>query len=225
MVASETGPGAGLGLPRRGRAQRPVQLGRIGPNAVTRVAQALRDIDGEATARTVFERAAQLAWLDDPPGEMVEEGAVRRVHGALREVLGPARAARVARQAGTATGDYLLAHRIPALAQAILVRLPAMIAERLLLAAVGRHAWTFAGSGRFSSIPGTPTVVEIADNPLCRGVVADAPCCHYHAATFERLWRVLVARDFRVVETECCALGAPACRFELRRTPRSGSAH
>lgn len=218
MVASETGPGAGLGVPHRRHAQRPLQAGRIGPNAITRVAHALRDIDGEATARTVFERAAQLAWLDDPPGEMVEEGAVRRLHGALREVLGPARAARVARAAGTATGDYLLARRIPAVAQAILVRLPARIAERMLLAAVGRHAWTFAGSGGFSSIPGSPTVVEIADNPLCRGVVTDAPCCHFHAATFERLWRVLVARDVRVIETACCACGASACRFELRRS-------
>jgi divinyl protochlorophyllide a 8-vinyl-reductase len=99
----------------------------------------------------------------------------------------------------------------------VLKRLPAALAERALLAAVGRHAWTFAGSGRFASRPGTPTVVEIADNPLCRGVSAEAPACDHHAATFERLWRALASPRARVVETACCACGAPACRFELRR--------
>ena len=47
--------------------------------------------------------------------------------------VGPARA--LGRAAGLATGDYLLAHRIPAVARALLPRLPAGLAARLLLAA------------------------------------------------------------------------------------------
>ena len=208
--------GAPRGAPRRGLVPGPAP-GRIGPNAITRVAQALRAEFGESATRAVFARAALDERLDDPPTAMVDEAEVRRLHVALRDAVGAARAAHVARTAGTLTGDYLLAHRIPAAAQAVLGRLPAALAERVLLAAVGRHAWTFAGSGRFAAAPGSPTVLTLADNPLCRGVVADTPACHYHAGTFERLWRALVAPDVRVVETACCACGAPACRFELRR--------
>jgi divinyl protochlorophyllide a 8-vinyl-reductase len=202
--------------PARGVAMRP-RGGRIGPNAITRVAQALREEVGDAATRAVFARAALDAYLDEPPLEMVDEAQVRRLHAAMGEAIGTVRAAAVAREAGTLTGDYLLAKRIPGPAQAVLRRLPAALAERMLLAAVGRHAWTFAGSGRFTATPGAPSVVEIADNPLCRGVVADAPACHFHAATFERLWRTLVSPQVRVVETACCACGAAACRFELRR--------
>ncbi len=207
----------GAAAARGGQAPARPGRGRIGPNAITRVAQALRDEVGEPATRAVFARAALDDRLDAPPTDMVDEVEVRRLHLALRDAVGPERAARVAREAGRLTGDYLLAHRIPGPAQAVLKRLPAALAERALLAAVGRHAWTFAGSGRFASAPGRPTVVEIADNPLCRGVSVDAPACHYHAATFERLWRALVSPQVRVVETACCACGAPACRFELRR--------
>jgi divinyl protochlorophyllide a 8-vinyl-reductase len=33
---------------------------------------------------------------------------------------------------------------------------------------------------------------------------------------FERLFRRLVSRSAHVTETQCCAQGAPACRFEVR---------
>jgi divinyl protochlorophyllide a 8-vinyl-reductase len=198
--------------------------GRIGPNAITRVAQSLRTEGGEDAARAVFARAALAPRLERPPESMVDEDEVRRLHVALRESLGAIAATRVARDAGRLTGDYLLARRIPRAAQRLLRAMPAALAEPLLLAAVGRHAWTFAGSGRFAARRGAPTVVQIDDNPLCRGVASDEPACAYHAATFERLWRALVDARTTVVETACCAQGAPACRFELRR-PRGVRRH
>jgi len=42
------------------------------------------------------------------------------------------------------------------------------------------------------------------------------PGCDFYAATFERLFRVLVHADARVVETACEACGAAECRFEVR---------
>jgi divinyl protochlorophyllide a 8-vinyl-reductase len=42
--------------------------------------------------------------------------------------------------------------------------------------AIARHAWTFAGSGRFRVV--APLVFEIADNPIVRGEVSDVPLCH-----------------------------------------------
>lgn len=189
--------------------------GRIGPNAITRVAEVLPPMVGASTTRALFERAGLLRHLLQPPEAMVDEDDVRRLHAALREALGAQTAATVARRAGERTADYLLAHRIPAAAQAVLRALPAMAAARLLLKAVSRHAWTFAGSGEFSSTVGRPVVLTIRHNPLCRGLQSDVPACDYYAAVFERLFRALVHRDTQVREVACEACGDAACVFEL----------
>ena len=122
----------------------------------------------------------------------------------------------MAREAGQRTGDYLLAHRIPRPVQWLLKCLPPTLAARVLLAAIARHAWTFAGSGRFEVLGYAPVRVSISGNPLARAVHADEPQCFYYAATFERLFRALVSRKSTVVETRCEAAGAAACIFEVR---------
>nr|AAP73429.1 4-vinyl protochlorophyllide reductase [Rubrivivax gelatinosus] len=97
---------------------------------------------------------------------MVDEAEVRRLHGVLRESLGPAAAREIAHAAGVRTADYLLARRIPKPVQALLKVLPAPLAARVLLTAIGRNSWTFAGSGQFSYVFGRPCVLTIRDNPL-----------------------------------------------------------
>jgi divinyl protochlorophyllide a 8-vinyl-reductase len=214
---------------------------RIGPNAITRLAEALLTLQGEACTARVFAHAGLLARLSQPPEHMIDEAEVMRLHAALRACVGEHEAGRVAEDAGRRTGDYLLARRIPRPVQWLLKCLPARLAARVLLQAVGRHAWTFAGSGRFaihlashiessSASPvtsrtgshmaghsdGSCIVLTLHDNPLCRGVVQDEPACAYYAATFERLFRVLVHPDARVTETECEACGGTHCRFEVR---------
>lgn len=190
--------------------------GRIGPNAIIRVAEVLPAFVGTAATWQLFERAGLVQYLRTPPEGMVDEAEVMRLHGELRASLGGHAAAEVACRAGERTADYLLAHRIPQPVQRLLKLLPAPLAARVLLGAIGRHAWTFAGSGRFSARAGRPVVLEIRDNPLCRGVHADNPVCDFYAATFERLFRVLVHRDTCVHEVACEARGDDACRFELR---------
>jgi divinyl protochlorophyllide a 8-vinyl-reductase len=189
---------------------------RIGPNAIIRVAEALDADRGRAVTARVFARAGLDGYLDAPPSGMVDEREVATLHARLRETLGVADARRIGHAAGVATADYLLAHRIPRPVQALLKRLPAGLAARILLAAIGRHAWTFAGSGRFAVVGWKPLTLAIAGNPLCRGVQSDQPLCDYYAATFERLFRVLVHPRTVVRETACEAMGAPACTFELR---------
>ena len=192
-----------------------VAAARIGPNAITRVAEVLPGVIGSAAAWALFERAGLEHHLRRLPEGMVDETEVTRLHAELRASLGGAGAAEVARRAGWLTADYLLAHRIPRLAQAALKWLPAPLAARLLLAAIARHAWTFAGSGHFSAQAGRPCVLTIRDNPLCRGLQADTPVCDFYAATFERLFRVLVHRQARVRECACEARGDAECRFEV----------
>jgi divinyl protochlorophyllide a 8-vinyl-reductase len=194
--------------------------GRIGPNAITRLAEAMPACVGASVTREVFVRAGLVHHLLKPPEHMVDETEVRRLHGALRATVGEATAQGLAREAGTLTARYLLAHRIPGPVQALLKVMPARLAAHLLLAAIARHAWTFAGSGVFShQCPwrgGAPATLRIQHNPLCRDLSTDTPACVYYAATFEALFRALVHRHSRVIEVACEACGAEACEFEVR---------
>jgi divinyl protochlorophyllide a 8-vinyl-reductase len=198
--------------------------GRIGPNAITRVAEALPAVVGSGATWLLFERAGLVAYLRQPPERMVDEREAARLHAELRASLGLEQARCVALAAGRATADYLLAHRIPQGVQRLLRVLPAGLSARVLTRAIARHAWTFAGSGHFSArapLPaeaarGTRLVYEIRDNPLVRGVEAARPLCGFYEATFEQLLRVLVRSGAQVEETACEACGDDCCRFELR---------
>lgn len=192
------------------------RAGRIGPNAIIRVAEVLRERLGADAMARLFGLAGLAGYVEHLPEAMVDEAEVTQLHAVLRASLGESAAAQVAREAGTRTGHYLLAHRIPRPVQALLKLLPAPLAARVLLAAITRHAWTFAGSGEFSAVPGRPVVLTIRDNPMCRGLASDVPACDFYAATFERLFRELVHPRARVVETACEACGDEACRFEVR---------
>jgi divinyl protochlorophyllide a 8-vinyl-reductase len=190
---------------------------RIGPNAVTRMAEALRALHGEAVAARVFAAAALGEMLRDPPQRMIDERDVARLHRTAHAALGAVAAAAVARDAGARTGAYLLAHRIPRPVQWLLRRLPAAIAARLLVAAIARHAWTFAGSGVFGvrwQRGGVRLAIEHC--PLCREVVASDPACDFYCATFERLFGELVRAGSTVTEVACQACGGEACVFEVR---------
>ncbi|MFG5410971.1 V4R domain-containing protein [Piscinibacter sakaiensis] len=146
---------------RRGGGSAPPR-DRIGPNAITRLAEALVGHGGPALAAEVFGQAGLARHLRRPPDTMVPEDEACRLHAALR---------------------------------------------------------AFAGSGRFEAAAGSGgrATLTIRGNPLCRGQLALAPACDYYAATFERLFRVLVHPDCRVAEVACEARGDTACRFEVTR--------
>ncbi|MFN6954299.1 MAG: bacteriochlorophyll 4-vinyl reductase [Acetobacteraceae bacterium] len=182
---------------------------RIGPNAIIQVAEALRALHGEALARRVFGAAGLSALLDRPPERMTDERIVAALHRTLHALLPREDAAEIAAEAGARTADYLLARRIPRAVQWLLRALPASLAAPLLLRAIARNGWTFAGSGHVFVTAGHPAVIEIEDNP-----VATAPC-HYHIAVFTRLFRALVHPRAEVQEMMCCADGAAACRFAI----------
>lgn len=191
------------------------QDSRIGPNAILQVIAALRTQHGEAVTLDVLRRAGLATAIEHPPEHMVAERDVIALHGGVRRDLGPLAGQAVMVSAGLGTGDYLLAHRIPALAQKVLRAVPARLASRLLLAAITRHTWTFAGSGECTFSSGHPVLVTIRNCPACRGEHAATPLCDYYAKTFERLYGVLVHPAARVRETTCIASGADACRFEV----------
>jgi divinyl protochlorophyllide a 8-vinyl-reductase len=188
---------------------------RIGPNAITRVAEALREEFGAGGADRVFALAGLDRYLRHPPESMVDEQEVALLHRRLRESMGTTSARRIGREAGRRTGDYLLAHRIPKPVQWLLRRLPAAVAARVLLGAISKHAWTFAGSGEFRVLSYSPLVLSLRGNPLCRDTTSAEPVCDFYAATFERLFRELVHRDSVVTEIACESTGAAACLFRV----------
>jgi divinyl protochlorophyllide a 8-vinyl-reductase len=190
--------------------------GRIGPNAVTQLIPALQAGGFGSLTDRIFTAATAPDWLIEPPSAMVDERRVARLHRTVRAMIGPEQSVAVMAGAGRLTADYLLAVRIPRSVQRILVRLPAPISTRLLVMAIRSHAWTFAGSGRFSVHARTPLVFELDGNPLCAGEQATAPVCAWHAAVLQRLFQVLICPDACVTETNCEAAGDASCRFVVR---------
>jgi divinyl protochlorophyllide a 8-vinyl-reductase len=203
----------------------PGDVARIGPSAILRLVEALDHRFGRPKTEAVFRAAGQPDQLATLPDAMVDERSITALYTSLPTQLGCADAAEVSAHAGLLTGEYLLAHRIPAAAQRLMKLMPAALAARTLLAAIDMHSWTFAGSGTFerqhverAGGGGRSSVywrLSIANCPLCRGAAFPEPACAYYAATFERIFREVVATSARVAETECQANGAAACVFEV----------
>lgn len=190
---------------------------RIGPNAVIQARDAMADALGRRETARILGCAGLGAYVfADPPG-MVDEREVVALHEAMRAALGEANAAACAFEAGRRTGLYILENRIPKPIATVLRFLPAPLASRMLLAAIARHAWTFAGSGRFRVVRASPdAIVEIADCPLARGKQLAQPAGAFYAGTFEALFRALVHREARARQTACEAMGDPVSRFTIR---------
>jgi divinyl protochlorophyllide a 8-vinyl-reductase len=191
---------------------------KIGPNAIIQLAATLRNIEGDAICRGIFQQADLLRYLDGPPSDMVPEIDIARLHAAMHRKLGDARARTLGWLAGRLTALYLLEHRIPRPVQWLMRLLPRRISALLLSALIARHAWTFAGSGQLRIIRGAPMRIVITGCPLVMGANSDEPWCDYFAGTLETLFARLVDSRARVVETSCAAQGAACCCFEVRLT-------
>lgn len=187
---------------------------RIGPNAVTQLAASF-DAQAPELKRSVFARAHVGHWLDMPPHDMVDETCVAHLHQSVRTELAGDDARKLLTEAGLRTADYILKHRIPGIFRATLPLLPTALSAKLLVGAITRHAWTFAGTGHFQARFRTGLVVSITDNPFCRGEHTHDPVCAWHAAVFTRLFARLVHPESKAQEFTCCATGDEACRFVI----------
>eukprot|EP01035_Chromulina_nebulosa_P026457 gene26457-34635_t len=175
---------------------------------------------GAAVCRAIFLQAGLQRHLAAPPTAMVDELDVALLHHAMAAVLPAGEVAAIGWAAGQLTGDYLLANRIPAVAQRALRLLPKSLAARILIRAIARHAWTFAGSGSFSYLPGTPLMLVLHGSPVAL-LRHGAHACDYYAATFQRVFAAMLGPQVTVTEQGCSAAGSPACLFAVEwRTPR-----
>lgn len=185
--------------------------GLIGPNAVLQMLPLIERIGGRDRVDRMLAAAGIFRVPDGT--EMIPEGDAARLHRLLRQEE-PALAPELAAEAGRATARYILEHRIPRAAQHVLRVLPARWAAPVLSHAICGHAWTFVGSGDFSTCG--PWEFAIQDNPVIRGEVSNMPLCAWHAAVFQDLYRALVHPKCRCIETACGAQpGYDSCRFRI----------
>lgn len=206
-----------------GLASTPPTPARIGPNAVLQTFRALRELEAPEVARQVD---PGLAPADEWPAGMIPEGWFAALVRELRAALPASRSEAVLRRSGHHTADYVARHRIPAAFRGLLRLLPARLSIPLLLRAFRRHAWTFAGGGRFGIEGPFPGTLLLDGCPTCRPDAAaglEGYAGAYYEAAFEGLLRI-AAPDVRVREVACQALHAPLCRFEIALTaPTAGT--
>ena len=184
----------------------------IGPNAVLQAVAVMEDRLGHAETQAIL-ADAQIAAL--PTGDhMIPEIEVLRLHRwlALHDPMG---SFVIAREAGARTADYIIANRIPAAAVWLLRHLPAGLAAPLLMAAIGTHAWTFIGAGRFT--PQGAWAFTIDRSTALDPVLPPDSLFHWYAAVFTRLYRRLVADDCRCTIDPPTDGEALARHFVIRR--------
>jgi divinyl protochlorophyllide a 8-vinyl-reductase len=188
---------------------------RIGPNAIIQVMASMRALCGVLPTQQLFVGLGLGHYLESQPVAMVDEAEVTALQQALRRNLGEDTARQISWDAGCRTGDYLLAYRIPKAAQRLLRLLPCAFSARILVRAISRHAWTFAGSGDFAFDFSDGLRLTLRHNPICRAIQSDHPVCDYYAATFQRIFEVIIHPGVQVTEIMCEAAGAEACVFRV----------
>jgi divinyl protochlorophyllide a 8-vinyl-reductase len=187
--------------------------GRVGPNAVIQLVAAIKAQNLTLQMMPAFASLDAVHWLSYPPRQMLDAERVGRLFRAVRANLPLPRASALMEDAGTRTADYLLANRIPRFVRWLLRLMPPRFSARLLATAIRRNAWTFGADHHFIISGTSPLIFEIEGNPLCGGEFSARPICAWHEAVFRRLFRALVSPQTEIVETDCEAAGAPACRF------------
>lgn len=189
--------------------------GRIGPNAVIQTVNALADLCGQDRAAQLLEQIGKPWLLEYHPGALIDEREFVELHHDLVGALGQAEAGRVMARAGALTSQYVMRNRIPQPIHWLLRALPRRLGLRMLLGAIGKHAWTFAGSGQFSYRLGQAPLLALEDCLTARGHAGDSPSCTFYQAAFQGFLTTLIDPRLRVREERCAACGATRCEFRI----------
>jgi len=203
---------------RRGRDAAGRVPGLIGPNAVLQLESALVDHGGDGAAREVFLTAGHASLLKDRPTEMIDERVPASLYEALWTCQPDDAARRIAYDAGLKTGAYILQYRIPRIATVLLKSLPRRLAAQILLKAISKNAWTFAGSGTCRVRMDADAHVDIEHNPLAM------PGCVWHVGVFEALFGALIGTGIDVRHSHAGEDDNVLCQFDISydRSKRQG---
>ena len=188
---------------------------QIGPNSIIQTVAAAREQYGDEAVTAWLRRTGRAHLLEAMPDHMLPESEFGALIDDLRQWLGISAAMQVLARSGDLTANYVATNRVPGFIRLLLPRLPVGFALRMFLPAIARHAWTFAGSGRFGYTLQPVWRLTLADSVEARGVQAHEPVCAYYRAAFEGLLRRVVCDRLRVEEVACRAMGAVQCEFHV----------
>ena len=189
---------------------------KIGPNSIIQTVAALEARYGKAEAEARLAVAGYGHLVGNLPSEMVEEEKFHSLVTALDGEIERKELEEILTDSGERTAAYLMKVRIPGFFQKILKPLPPPIAFRLLLFAISKNAWTFAGSGDFSyTTEKTPLITVRVKSPTVPVVG------YFYLGTFTKLLKELVNPKTRIDELTTGESGSFVCRYTCHISDKS----
>ncbi|MEI6046508.1 MAG: bacteriochlorophyll 4-vinyl reductase [Chloroflexota bacterium] len=188
---------------------------KMGPNSIIQTVGALKEFYGTTKALEILKQGGKERLGLELPSEMTDQREFISLSQMLFRQLDIDPAMRILKRSGQRTAHYLLKNRIPKFAQVILHLLPRQLGLKLLLTAIGKNAWTFAGSGTYSFVLGKSPTITLQNCIGCLDIQASKPVCSYYAGTFETLLKNIIDTRIQVEEIKCQANGASACTFSV----------
>jgi hypothetical protein len=197
------------------------------PNKIARIyLEVLEDIMGKNGLNSVLNKAGLQRLIDNyPPNNLRKEfdfAEFSTLNQALDDTYGPRGGRVFALRGGKASVQAGLdafgaAVGIGGLAMKVL---PLSAKLKVGLAGMARIFTTFSDQSSSVEENGDRFVYIIAQCPVCWGREADRPICHGAVGLLQGgLHWVSGGKDFRVVQTDCHAMGHKDCRFDIYKEP------
>jgi len=189
--------------------------GKIGPNSIIQTVAALEEAYGVREARAILMRGGAGDLPDHLPSALIDEGDFHALVEVLIGQIGAAAVTDILSRSGQRTSEYVFANRIPPMARFVLRVLPPPLSLRVLLPAMKRHTWTFAGSGAFTCATGKAPWLAVSNPALFDTPAMAAAMCAYYRGAFEHMLRMLVSPRVMLRDVECQACGDRRCRYAI----------
>ncbi|ACF13097.1 bacteriochlorophyll 4-vinyl reductase [Chloroherpeton thalassium ATCC 35110] len=185
-------------------------IARIGPNSIIQTFNALSTRFGEERTKAIFRSAGHEKYIGNLPSEMVNEAEFHALVKAVLEEIGEKDASEILKDSGQRTAEYLLKNRIPGIFQSLVKLMPKKLGMKLLLFAISKNAWTFAGSGAFSFEVGDTMYIRVRVSFPSKPVVA-----YFYGGTFYKLLRTLIDPAAHVAIEEHSEKGEIDCFYNV----------
>lgn len=183
---------------------------RIGSDAVLQTLDALSEVGGVHLVQRIVDVAGLRYVVDQTLPDMVPQSVFSALVQSIEDMLPRSQVDLVAVKSGRKTGAILLEQYIPDMAQKLLRTLPKRVAGPLLLHALEKHAWTFAGSASVHHIDGPPLKLVIGSNPMANWG------CLWQCALLETVFRHVISPDARIWQMACCASDSTKCCVDYK---------
>jgi len=168
-------------------------VSKIGPNSIIQTSESLREHCGNEVKDKVMKAAELEHYIQELPSEMVSETDFHDFVVTLFNDQGKLMTQEILQDSGERTAVYLLKNRIPGLFQSLVKPLPNKWGLKMLLFAISKNAWTFAGSGEFSYNVGEKSFIKVIVKHPSLPVVSN-----FYLGTFKRLLGELISSKIEI---------------------------